>query len=368
MSNREARRQERLIKSLKLSKAPAFTDPRIKRRAEKVLDFAYDLRLLPSGERGMKATEFYGIIGKIGRGPSDYFNTMFRKVGYYSKLAVAGQASTYKYRPIMPRVQKCADAIGYKDGLLKAAQRKGYSFLNDPGRRSELRRTGHRVYPWWALMEHKARHELFVAEHGKGWDYDIEAAKPTVTLQAWTRLLRSLKPEALKKPECKLPAWNALVADRRAYRENMAEEAGITVQQAKEVCQIVLNSGYASPVSKNAICEILGVESTKRLMGCATYLRLRADFRVFWAELKGLDAEIDVLMDLKPGEAMSHFYNKIEDEIMDVVDRELSNRGIWFIHDGFMSANQIDTKSIEEAILFETGYSIKFEESDLCQS
>jgi len=361
-SPKEQRRHARLQKSLQLSTPPAFTDPRIKRRAEKVLDFAYDLMLRPKSERGMKATEYYKVIGTIGRGPSAYFDTLFRKIGYYTK------GTTYIYSPIEQRVQRCANAIGYTNGLVRAANRKGYSFLNDPGPRAALPRTGSRLYPWWSWMKKEVRFELFLAEHGKGYDYDIEAAKPTVTLQAWKKLMREHKPEALEKAECKLPAWTALVADRRAYREKMAREVGITVEQAKDVCQIVLNSGYASPVKKNAICETIGEEATKRLMDSKMYVQLRADFRTFWQELKGLGVVPDMLFDLRPGEAVSEFYNKIEDEVMSVVANELANQRVWFIHDGFMTTEQVDVKSIEQAIMFHTGYDIKLEETDLCKS
>lgn len=374
--DREERRKERLAASVQLAELPDFSEPRRRRRAETVLDFAYDLRLAAHGTRAMKATEFYKIIGTRGRSTAIYFATLFRQVGAYGVYVGDGiehkaRKSTYKYQAVPHRVSRLAKAVEYTDGLVKAAGRKGWSFLTPPGPRSELPRTGDRVYPWWALMPADARHELFVAEHGQGFDYDIEAAKPTVTLQAWQRLMKAHRPAALKSAECKLPTWTELVKNRTAFRERLADEVDISVEQAKGVCQTVLNGGWAAPVTANGICELIGRDATLRLIENATYKALRADFQVFWRELKELNelAGLDLIATGEsPGQSVSTFYNRIEDEVMSAVAEELKGWDVWFIHDGFMTKDKIPTTVAEKAIFLRTGYQVKLEEADLCKS
>lgn len=371
--DREMRRKERLAASVQLAELPDFSEPRRRRRAETVLDFAYDLRLAPHGTRAMKATEFYKIIGTKGRSTAIYFATLFRQVGAYGARAGDGDAlkSTYKYQAVPHRVSRLANAVEYTNGLVKAAGRKGWSFLTHPGPRSELPRTGDRVYPWWALMPSDARHELFVAEHGQGFDYDIEAAKPTVTLQAWQRLMKAHKPAAPKSAECKLPMWTELVKNRTAFRKRLADEVEISVEQAKGVCQTVLNGGWAAPVPSNGICELIGRDATLRLMENATYKALRTDFQVFWRELKNLNelAGLDLIaMGESQGQSISTFYNRIEDEVMTVVAEELKSWDVWFIHDGFMTKDRIPKAEVEKSIFLRTGYQVKLEEADLCKS
>lgn len=357
---REQRRRDRLAKSLKLQAVPNLKDPRLVRRATQVLDFAYDLQIVPHGRRAMRATELYKITGTPRPGaktdPAGYFKTLFRQLGSYSKGSEFKDASTYVYMAIPHRVTRLAEAIGYKDGLVRAAHRKGWSFLNAPGPRSELRRTGDRVYPWWALMQRDVRVELFVAELGQGYDYDIEAAKPTVTLQAWKKQFPTAPT---------LKTWERLVADRKTFRVTLADEVGITVEQAKDVCQTVLNGGWASPVKKNGICEAIGEAATRRLMESSIYQNLRADFKTFWTVLKESGTVPEIL---SAGEAGSLFYNRIEDEIMSVVAEELKTQDVWFIHDGFMTKDKIHKARIEEAIFFRTGYDVHLEETDLCKS
>lgn len=353
---KEQRRLERLAKSLKLRTPPSFSDPRIHRRAEKVLEFAYDLMFVPQGQQALHSKEYYKIIGTIGRGPAAYFDTLFAKVGSYSKGSPAKAGQTYKYRPRRDRVQRCADAAGYTDGLLKAAARAGRSFRTAPGPRAQLPRTGDRVYPWWALMPSDIRKELFVLEHGKGFDYDIEAAKPTVTLQAWEKLF----PEAPV-----LKTWRRLVNDRKTFRQELADAAGITEDQAKFVCQVVLNGSWASPVSKNGICERIGEAGTRRVMESKLYQNLRADFKIFWDYLKDSGT---IPAGLEVGAACSRFYNQIEDEIMNVVAEELKTQDVWFIHDGFMTSTEINRTALQEVVKFKTGYDIRFDQTDLCNS
>jgi hypothetical protein len=68
------------------------------------------------------------------------------------------------------------------------------------------------------------------------------------------------------------------------------------------------------------------------------------------------------------GQSISTLYNKIENAIMEVLARELAGVDHWFVHDGFMTKSQISKPGLEDAIKVQTGYDIKLEKTDLCQS
>lgn len=364
-TSKEARRKARLATSLQLQILPNFKDSRNLARAHKVVDLAFDLLLGPGGRRSMSAKALYKVIGNPSREPGRYFKTILRAEGQYAP----GQS--YTYRVVPHRLDRLAKAIGRDHNLVAAAQERGYNFLVPPGRRADLPRTGDRVYPWWALMMSTVRRELFLANHGRGFDYDIEAAKPTVTLQAWRNLMNTFRPDRAQQEVCRLDTWTSLVENRTAFRMNMAIAAGVTTDHAKFICQAVLNGAWASPHSDNSIRQLIGYDATVRLMESAIYKQLRADFQVFYTELK----EIDALSGLgivksgqTPGQAISGLYNRIEDKIMNAVDIFFAGKvNVWFIHDGFITKEKISRSDLEKFVEEETGYIIRLDEKELCK-
>lgn len=341
------------MSSLALLQKPDLTDPRVLKRALKVLDLAYDIQMLPKAVKRMGANEFYKVIGQPNRNPGTYFKHLFEHSAPYSK----GGAS-FEYRTNRDRVDALAKELQVQKGLTAAAHRAGKSFKDPVPKRSDLPRTGDRVYPWWALMKRDLRLELFVQEHGVCYDYDLEAAKPTVTLQVWNTLMHEKKPILMKHSDaCKLPAWTALVSNRSEFREKFSREAGITLAQAKWVCQSVLNGGVASPLNQSYLDE-LGRDATMRVQDAPMYQALRADFQVFWKHLKELGIEFQGAR--SAGEVLSRLYNQIEDQIMNVIENEIQTP-IWYVHDGFMSATEIDVPALERAIAEKTKFSVKLE-------
>ncbi len=362
---REARRKARLASSLQLQTIPNLNDSRNAARANKVVDLAYDILLGPGGKRAIRATDLCRVIGNPSRYPGTYFRTIFRAEGLY------GPSQSYTYRVVPHRLERLAKAIGRENGLSAAARLRGYNFRVPPGRRADLPRTGDRVYPWWALMKSAVRTQLFLADHGCGFDYDIEAAKSTVTLQAWRSMMETFRPAYADHPYCQLPTWTALVVDRTAFRMEMGETVGISNDHAKFVCQAILNGGWASPHAENSIRQLIGHDATVRLLNSTIYRQLRDDFQIFYAELKEIDAASGLEI-IKPGQtagqAISALYNRIEDEIMGAVDKFFAGTvDVWFIHDGFITRERISRPGLEAFIKEETGYLIRFDEKEICK-
>jgi hypothetical protein len=343
------------MKALTLGKPPNLKDPRIERRAKAVLALAYDIQLSPEGMKRLHNERLYAVIGQPNRSPGSYFKTLFIPASPYSK-----DGRSYGYVTNSERVQKLADALGVTNGLADAAHRAGKSFLTPPGPRASQPRTGDRYYPWWVTMRREHRIELFLQEHGQGFDYDLEAAKPALTLQVWRKLMAEHRPIQLKHSEaCRLPTWTALVADRKAFRQRLAAEVEITEEHAKWVCQSVLNSGVASPRNASYV-ERLGVPATKRLMANDLYQGLRADFQTFWRRLRELPVNFGEAK--TAGEALSAFYNDLERRVMDVIEQRLpADTPAWFIHDGFMTVTPVDTDALERAVQDQLNLSIRID-------
>lgn len=314
------------------------------------LELCYELQLSPTGCRAMSVGELRKILGSSNNDLTRYLHTLVRQVGAYT---IGG--ATYKYSAVDERVSKLEQALNVGSGLQVYAEAHGKSFKEAPTR-SEYKCTGDRHYNWWTNMRKDLRQKLFLDTHGVLYDYDIEAAKPTLTLQAWRNWMDINFPTDHKHLDaCKLTTWSELVNNRTQFRAALSHEVGISDAEAKVVCQNVLNSAFASTHHENGICEAIGKEATERLMKCELYVGLRADFKTMWSYLKKLAPP-----GTTAGQYMSRFYDALERKVMDVIERELEVDA-WFIHDGFMTCKEVNTDILEAKVRDETGWNVKLE-------
>jgi hypothetical protein len=152
------------------------------------------------------------------------------------------------------------------------------------------------------------------------------------------------------------------VANRKQFRARLAEECGITEEQAKWVCQSVLNSGFASPKNSSFI-ERIGYDGTVRVQQSPAYIALREDFKTFWKYLKQMPKFKNGSG--TAGEILSAFYNWLEMQTMDIIADELRGTDVWFVHDGFMTVERVQTEKLERAVRERMGVQIKLEETDM---
>ena len=332
---------------------PDFSrDPRRRRAALRALDLAHELDMSPNGQRGITAKELRKILGNASSSRfAAFLHTLFDQRGYYSTAGAC-----YEYQPVHHRVERLERILGVQGGFLAYAETAGKSFRVAPPL-SEYTRTGDRHYHWWTNMRREARQRLFLQTHGRMFDYDLEAAKPSLTLQAWNRWMQQHHPVQFQSnPDCRLPTWTRLVSNRTAFRAEMALECGISKDDAKKVCQNVLNGAWASADARNGICQLVGRAATHRIMASELYLGLRKDFRVMWSFFK----KSKTVQGQTAGQCMSAFYNRLEMQVMAVI-ADTVKVPAWFIHDGFMTHDQVDVAELVEAVKFSTGYDVKVE-------
>lgn len=339
-----------------LKSIPDFTkDPRRLKKAKAALELCYELDLSKNGCKQISATNLRKVLGNQSNSNSEFsafLHTLVRQVGVYSKI----NGTTYGYQTVPHRVSRLEALIGQEGGLRMHAEMQGKSFAVCPSRDEYKLADDNRYYCWFTNVRKEIRQKLFVETHGVLYDYDIEAAKATVTLQAWREWMQINHPGALRSSNaCKLATWSKLVYNRKAFRKQLAEEVGISVQHAKEICQSVLNSGFATPHFDNPICQLIGTNATRVLLDNDLYKGLRADFQTMWQYFEEIADEGQT-----SGQFMSAMYNKQEKQIMDAVAESLSVDA-WYVHDGFMTHEEVDMEILAEQVKQKTGLNVKFE-------
>lgn len=337
---------------LKLTKAKDLdlSDPRVRRTALKGLEFLGDLSTWREPKM-IAASTLRKELGNTSRGIGKVLAACLWRHGAYDP--VHGKSFRYSVDP--EAFERLEAKLGTKWDIVSWAAAKGWTFTTAPPPRDKQPRTGDRVYSWWVTMNKARRLELFARELGGGFDYDIEAAKPTLILQAFDKHMA----EQHTSVAYDLSTWRAYVADRSAVRQRLMDDLGLSKEQAKQVCQDVLNSAVAAVHPKNGIFQRLGEAKTRVLLEHPIYQGLASDFSYYWQHVKELND-----LKLSAGEFTSAWYNKLEWEVMNVVEAELNQPG-WFVHDGFMTARAVDSSAICAAVKARTGYDIKLSETPI---
>jgi hypothetical protein len=150
-------------------------------------------------------------------------------------------------------------------------------------------------------------------------------------------------------------------------------EADLTKAQAKLAVQMTLYGSNLTLHRENGFVKAFGYDATRRLEHSTLHAGLASDFKIFWRELKGLNttAGLDFIADGESiGQSLTTFYFRLEDEVMTVIDNTLRAGGtkVWFVHDGFLSKEPVQTEQLEQEVFFRTGFEIRLEQTDLCTS
>ncbi len=184
------------------------------------------------------------------------------------------------------------------------------------------------------------------------WDYDIQAAMPTLVLQSVAAK------EGLNWREL-FPTWARFLGSRRAFRESLADRLGISYEQAKEVCQGMFdlrtfNTGI------RGIIEVVGRPKIEKAMADPVLMALRSEASDAWGRI-GLEGP-------DHGAGRFRYYEVIEREVMQTIYESLHARQMRCLpfHDGLVLMDQKTLSEDELAALHaevqgKTGYSILLE-------
>jgi hypothetical protein len=209
------------------------------------------------------------------------------------------------------------------------------------------------------------------AEVFKGWfDYDIEAAAPTLVYQWACKVYQRLNPTKVGAP---YPSISRLVGDRSSVRQHVANISGLDMKTAKSIVIRLFFGAGLVPNGKQAIFRL--VNRNRELMD-----QLKAD-----PFLKNFRREVSsmwqiVLMDENSRNGLQAFkggsvvpkaatkgkqrmaiYLRLERQVIDAVETVLRAEGTVpvLIHDGFMVQRELDREKVEREVNLRTGYKIK---------
>lgn len=329
---------------LKKIRVPNLALPRVQAKCKALLELADELDLY--GPRSITQVELTKLLGNQTKPIGAYLRQGLERFGSYRP----GE-SGYSYRTNSEFCNHLREHLATPPApILEVAKRVNRTF--SPLKREELKKSGHRYYPWWTWMKSEKLEELFIAQYGQMHRYDIEAAQPTIVLQLYDQRLTSLHKYSEKH---KVQTWRSYVNDRSTFRQTLAEHIFEPVQVVKDVLQSITNGGYATTSPKNPICRMLGIISTHRLLQHELYQGLIRDYRTMRSVLfpgepvKGLSSRL------------YHSYERVEDLIMECISKKLKVDA-WFIHDGFFTHTRIQKAELEAHVKNTLGFTIRLDE------
>jgi hypothetical protein len=194
------------------------------------------------------------------------------------------------------------------------------------------------------------------------WDYDIASCHLAILSQMATGF------------GCPCHEIDHYVANKKVIRRMLAEEVGITMEQAKSILTMTAYGARASMHYKNAIPNEIGEERAEILYQNPHYKVLRDDIREAvnvvmkrHPKVKGryvnafrkAVAEEDCH---KSQSVMAHLLQGVEAAALKAAIRTCRDKVVLLQHDGFTATEQVSVSTLEAAVLKETGYSLKFEE------
>jgi len=335
---------------MKNIKKPDLKNPRVRAKCLELLKLVDELEHF--GERPIGAVELTKTLGNQNQPLGAWLRLGLERFGSYSVDA----KRAYSYRPNKTYIATLRQELNVlPETALEVAERQNKTYTLLP--RSACKKSGHRYYGWWTWCSKPVREALFLKQFPRMFVYDISVARPTVLRQMFLKVVDPMLLRTVSKYS--LPTWTALVTDRTTFRTTLANDLGITYQEAKDLCQSITNGGWASTSPFNPFCKEYGMIVTMRLMEHELYKGLREDFKTLRS----------VLLPNTPAKEcptkLYHAYEVVEDLVMTLVEQQLTTPA-WFIHDGFVTYEPVtNLKSVTAEVEQRTGYAIQFEEEEV---
>lgn len=208
----------------------------------------------------------------------------------------------------------------------------------------------------------RERRGSILANHGYHHNYDIVAAAPRLLLQQAQKL----------NPNFAAPALTRYIEQRTQMREQIAAECQITTANVKAIVNAMLHGAYISKNSYSLILQELNYNysAIDRLRANELVIALRDDVRELWRTLKPMFPERyitncrgnQVRVRLS-GRDKSKLYRDLESQVGRVIRRYLkrhSVRHLW-IHDGWCCDKVLDTRELCSEVRRQTGFVIELD-------
>lgn len=172
------------------------------------------------------------------------------------------------------------------------------------------------------------------------------------------------------------------LANKKVVRQTIADQAGITVRDAKVCLLAVMYGAKASTWHENAIPEEIGVEATKRLVEVDLFKEIYDDVAKAreiivksWPRTangsltnaygKAISSKTTSGKKTTSEEKLAHLLQGAEAKALMVAINMYPNDLVLLQHDGFVATKKLHAPTISDEVFKVTGYRLELEESKI---
>ena len=202
----------------------------------------------------------------------------------------------------------------------------------------------------------KATKQNLHAGYGYAYEYDIEAAAPTLLLQLAKKNGFRLRKESLVED---------YIQNRSLYRRLLAVKYNLDEKEVKET----INALFAGARFNSSLSKVNA--KAPKFKSDEFITRLKEEIAQIWKHIKptiGVRYKRDNTLETRISSRTKwSIYFQLERSILDVVREHLdeTNNKAVLEHDGWTTTKKLDTKQLIETIKLRTGYEIKLDEKEL---
>jgi len=333
---------------------PNFSDPRIQRTANRALNFVeLHIRNAP---RWIARNEMYRHFGDTSKPLGRYLKHLLLITvdDYYNyQTGVCKQ-----YRRNATGVLELKHLLGITDFVPQIDSELEQQIVSG---NFEYQTKSNREFNAVQFLARDIRGPL-LANHGYRYNYDIEAAAPSLLLQRARQI----------NPDFEAPALSNYIANRSAIRQQIAEQCSITATDVKTTINAMLHGAYISKNSYSQILQQLNYNYTAidALRANVTICEIREDIRLMWQTLKPLFPERfmtncrgNTVRVRLSGRDKSGLYRELEQQVGRVIRKYLKRncvRHLW-IHDGWCADKVIYSQELCAEVRRQTGFVIELD-------
>jgi len=192
------------------------------------------------------------------------------------------------------------------------------------------------------------------------WDADISACHFAIMTQM------------AKGFGCECDAIDAYVADKKSFRQSIAQDVGMLVSTTKKLINALGYGARESLSPRTAIAAEIGAVRAEVFFKHPLVLALKQDIHgATKAILKGSPRRSNRLINLanrlardasrSGASQMSHLLQGVEAVALEAAVRHVGGDVVLLQHDGFTAMRRIDPDALRQAVLHDTGYDLRFE-------
>lgn len=286
--------------------------------------------------------------------------------------------------------------VDFKVGVDEQTRKKDYEMVSQimarehetelAKKKFKMKRVGDREYHPIQNMKKSIRNQ-FLVEHGLPYDYDIQAAAPTLLYEhaircGMKRKLKHIKTLVDDPAAARYNLWselNARVRSIKLHNEENVDKANnitkkvteFTFSEVKKIITALFCGArvcYKTGHYQNyALSQMLENNQMKMIVldGSVYISQLRKEIGHMWSAIKKHETHRATLggrnLPLTSKQKWG-IYFRLENEVMTAVKGALERHNIKYltIHDGMQTNKPIDTMWLADEVFMDTGYKINF--------